>query len=140
MVSFLRPFSNFENDFKKETEILVEMNFRSFGVFLFLFCNFIVQNCYFWLCYLQTFEYLLLLIIQHLSLAAQSSWHLNHQRQPQHSESMLSTVLGLPKDKSVGDHYSCLAQETLGFSQGLLSPWTNSEITTQLPKLIFISV
>ena len=36
-VSFLRPFSNLENGLRKETEILVEANFRSFAFFIFLF-------------------------------------------------------------------------------------------------------
>ena len=35
---------------------------------------------------------------------------------------MLSTALGFPKDKRVTDHYSILAQEAVGFSEGLLSP------------------
>ena len=38
-VSFLRSFSNFENGLWKETEILVETNFRSFTFFILPFKN-----------------------------------------------------------------------------------------------------
>ena len=57
-----------------------------------------------------------------LSLVIQSQRDLNHQRQPQHLESMFSAALGFPKGKRVTDHYSILAQEAVGFSQGLLPP------------------
>ena len=35
---------------------------------------------------------------------------------------MLSTAPGRPKGKRVTDHYSILAPEAVGFSQGLLRP------------------
>ena len=38
-VSFLRPFSKFENGLGKDTEILVEANFRPFAFFILSFKN-----------------------------------------------------------------------------------------------------
>ena len=54
-------------------------------------------------------------IIIDLSLTIQSQMHLSHQRQPQHSEGMLSATLDFPKGKRVTEHYSYFALEALGF-------------------------
>ena len=127
-VSSLIPFSNFENGLRKETEILVETNFR-LSFFFFFFVNFTIQKCCFWLFSFPMFGCVLFFIIHQLFLAIQLQMQLNHQRKLQHWVSMLSTALGFTKSKTVTDNYSILAQEAVDFTKvavlTVLNKWQN---------------